>query len=473
MRRGWAVGWLVCGACGGEPQPASVEQGIVGPSGTAMWNRVARVDDGQFTYIAAATTPEGGVVAGGWGIGTVRLGGDPIELPGELGSDLALARYDVDGRLVWQLAGVRAGYDGVHALDVGADGTVVVTGSGKSDIGCGEGQGFDGASFVARVSADGACEVMRTFSESAQRVSVTGAAFDPRNGDIVVLLYAGGPVYIDGEVAIDFPSSDSAWGLALVRLALDGEIVDVATWDGGVFEPLLGGVKIDAAGRIVVAATIFAPGADLGGGFVAPPARRSTAFLGSYTPDLEVAWTRAYGADAYATAFDVRAEGDIALTGRFRGTIDFGETSTETPFASYDGYVVKLTSDGSDRWNKHLWGDAFINVNGVAIDPLGFVIVAGSAFRGVLRFGSFRVELPPDEQVTWAARLGTLTGSVVWARTYEGGFLTSVRTVEAVENARRFYLVGTFRSSLDLGDDRGPMTAFDVLDASYVARLVR
>lgn len=107
----------------------------------------------------------------------------------------------------------------------------------------------------------------------------------------------------------------------------------------------------------------------------------------------------------------------------------------------------------------------------LAFDPAGFVLATGSASDGVLRIGSFRAEVGPGATM-WVTRLGTNTGSIAWARVYEGGSFTAAFGLAVPWNARRFYLAGAMTDFVDLGDDRGPLYATGG-DASFIARMVK
>lgn len=273
---------------------------------------------------------------------------------------------------------------------------------------------------------------------------------------------------VDGEVVYE-GGTDFDNDLVLLRFAPDGDLLDQAEIGHGSLK--LRDIGIDAAGRVVVSGTIYGPGGgDLGSGLTVPD--DTATFVASYTPELAHAWSHAYGDESAVADMDVHPDGHIALLGSFRGELDFGNTSTSTPFPSLDLFVVKLAADGSDLWSRHIWGDANLGAGAVAFDPLGYVVVGGTAYNGVLRIGSFRAEVFGGGIAMFLTRLGTNSGSIVWASVYRGtGQGVAPADIAVPWNARRFYVVGYFSGSVNLGDDRGPMVGDDGSD--FIARMVR
>jgi hypothetical protein len=435
----------------------STEEALIGPSGTAVWNRVIRKDD-LFHFESLAATPEGDVVGGGWGRGTVRFGGPPLELGGG-DHDVAVVRYDVFGRFMWQVAGRRAGLDTIEKVAVGPDGAIAVSGFGHPDLGCGATpSSSSSAFFVAGLDEDGGCVFTHAlWSSVGTSFTALGIAdIDPRNGDVILATAIAGKLYVDDEEVWEAPADPDDAELVLLRFSQDGELLDVAAPGHGNLQ-LSGGVGIDDAGHIVVAGTLHT-------------AARTSAFVAAHDPDLTLRWSHDYGADANVLSMDVHPDGHVALLGSFRGSVDFGATVVASPFSSRDLYVVKLDVLGVDQWSRHIWGNVSFGGGPVAFDPAGFVLISGMAGDGVLRIGAFRQEIAQNRM--FIARLGTHTGSNVWVRTYtEQGFCAPFG-LAVPANARRFYLSGAFTGTLDLGDDGGPITD-GTGNTQFIARMVK
>lgn len=470
MRSTKVIGVLFLAACAADPGSIATleEAAVVGPSGTAMWNRHIQPPAGSVFHVSSvAATPDGEAVMGGWGSGTLSLGGPSLTL-GQ--NDVALARYDVNGRLLWQLAGTYPGDDTLLDVVVGPDGSIAAWGRGRPNLGCGPLDVSGTAVFwIARVSADGSCIFSRSIgaSQSNPFLGGGGVAIDPTTGDLLVVTAVAGALAVQGETGTVWqgPTTSSTPDLVVLRFAPDGDLLDVAGLGGGEAQPRA--IDVDGAGRVLVAGTIYDGGGDAGGGVVTPT--RSAAFVTSASAGLEVTWSHAWGDDAAMVDMDVMADGHIALAGSFRGDLDFGDTTTTTPFVSRDIFVVKLDAAGDDLWNRHIWGDADFNVGRVAFDAAGFVYATGNAVNGVVRIGSFRDVL--DGWKIWMTRLGAASGSVVWATTYGDGSFLFPNGLAPVPNARRFYLAGNFEGVLDLGDDRGAMSTSS--RGQFVARMVR
>ncbi len=106
----------------------------------------------------------------------------------------------------------------------------------------------------------------------------------------------------------------------------------------------------------------------------------------------EVIWAKGFGGELgdIGYAVDIDLNGDILVTGKFRGTIDFdGITFTSTPInggeLSYDTFILKMDADGNVLWAKQ--GQNPYESSGLDIktDGLGNVIVCGQ-FSDTLTF---------------------------------------------------------------------------------------
>jgi hypothetical protein len=82
----------------------------------------------------------------------------------------------------------------------------------------------------------------------------------------------------------------------------------------------------------------------------------------------------------------VDANGDVVVTGVFFDTVDFGGGPL-TSAGNGDIFVAKYSaSDGSHLWSRRFGGTSFEEGSGVAVDANGDVVVTGR-FHGTVDFG--------------------------------------------------------------------------------------
>jgi hypothetical protein len=188
---------------------------------------------------------------------------------------------------------------------------------------------------------------------------------------------------------------------------------------GDVADQKAADVATDAAGNVLVAGT-FLTAVDFGGGPLTNTGG-SDVFVAKLDPDGNHIFSQRFGeASGKSASFDVTdgaidSAGNLLVTGRFLGTLDFGSG----PLAStdnYDVFVMKLDPDGNHVFTRSFSGLNVAQGRGVAADAAGNVYVVGS-FQGMLDCGGgtlasagsndiFVAKLDPDGNHIFSKRFG-------------------------------------------------------------------
>ena len=170
-----------------------------------------------------------------------------------------------------------------------------------------------------------------------------------------------------------------------VRRNSVGESLDCETLSGT-------GTAADNEGNIIVAgdfmATVdFDPGRGVdnrtsNGG--------EDVFVTKLGPKGSYQWTRTFGGSLRDTAWGVAtdADGNVIVTGEYRGTVDFDPTEGEDIHRSEgerDFFITKLGADGSYHWTHTAGGVKIDQGLDVTVDTQGNVYVAG-AFEETVDF---------------------------------------------------------------------------------------
>jgi len=141
--------------------------------------------------------------------------------------------------------------------------------------------------------------------------------------------------------------------------------------------------------------------------------------------DFGWAITRGAGGSDRGNALAVDPSGNPVIAGVFNGTFDFdpsgGATALSAP-GSNAAFVAKYRPDQSLAWARALGGSGEQNVQGIAADNAGNVIVAGY-FSGTIDLdpGSGVTKLTALEQhAAFVLKLNS-SGNFVWARQLGGG----------------------------------------------------
>ena len=171
-------------------------------------------------------------------------------------------------------------------------------------------------------------------------------------------------------------------------------------------------------------------------------------YLAKYDLAGNIVWVRGYGGtnDETLTSFTTDAAGNLYLAGSFKGGAKFGSLTVESTkrvdsptLTTYvnDGFLAKLTPDGTPVWVKNFGGTSLgaladTQIAAAVTDP------AGGAYFTVTRNQSFATVQP-----------GVAVGSRYLARLNPAGEIQWAQTLEVVGNADSFSGVGNSRLVLD------------------------
>jgi hypothetical protein len=246
--------------------------------------------------------------------------------------------------------------------------------------------------YVSRINADGSYGWTKT---------IGGKDWDSGN-DIGV--DANGNVYIVGQFgmfnatvnfAADWSGADSKTSIDIdafvTRINADGSY----GWTrriGGTSHDIGQGLAIDSIGNLYVVGNFrrtinFAE--DFGGNDEksAGPGYQST-FVTRINADGTYGWTKIFGANYYTgdpsvngCRISVDSIGNIYLAGDFVGKInfaeDFGGNDMKSSGYWLDGFVTRISADGTYGWTKRIGGITTDRIYGLAVDTDGNIFVTG------------------------------------------------------------------------------------------------
>ncbi|WP_156339189.1 hypothetical protein [Chondromyces crocatus] len=337
-----------------------------------------------------------------------------------------------------------------HLSDVAAapDGGVVFTGvfSGTIDFGGGPLTATVPAIYLVKLDAEGQHVWSRSFHDEETMTWAYAVTVDPA-GDVVL--------YGNLEGSLDFGGLELETGGLfpfLVKFDDQGRPLWGKSFRGSTDQTPLA-IATDQTGNIYV--TEEAKYATIDGKHLMGDAF-SNALTASFAPDGTLRWARIFrerqgatssGApDTIPVSMAVDPSGNVALTGVFGGTIDFGSGAlTAADPHGYASYVVKLNTHGDALWSVALDTDT---VKSVGFDGVGDVLVGGS-FAERLLLGDTLHVTDGDADI-FAARLNGTNGTPSWSHSLGDGADQRATRI-AMDQGGRLVLTGVFDGSLDLG----------------------
>lgn len=387
-----------------------------------------------------------------------------VDLPVSFGG----AGHDVPVAIALDAAGgayVAGTFTGSVDFDPGP-GTSTLTASGVTDP------------FVVRLDPDGGLVWARSFSGSDEEI-IGGLAVST-NGSVLLVGDFTGTFDVDPGAGVTTLVSNGDTDGFLVSLTAGGAL-GWARDIGDSGADSVRGVATDATNNVIVTGW-FADDVDIDPGAgvtVLSSLGERDALVAKYTSAGALTWGRSFGGIGIdnGAAVTVDGAGRVYVTGSFSDVVDFDPNAgiaELTASGTSDGYVSKLTANGTLTWARPFGGPG-TNLSApadIAVDAAGNVVTAG-------RF-TLSSDFDPGPAATTLYSKGDTdafvwkldaNGNLAWARSLGGTGADGARDV-AVDAAGNVFWTGQYRGSVDLdpGPDTFTRTAVGADDA-FVTKL--
>ncbi|MBL9135761.1 MAG: SBBP repeat-containing protein [Verrucomicrobiales bacterium] len=421
-------------------------------SGNEVWSLPTR----GATVRAVTPLPDGSLLVGGHGSGTLGLGSFTINTDGN--PVVFIARVSATPIIDWvRNAGGAIAHASAESVAVDAAGNRYVAGWFRGDPSfSGNPQKSVQAStdgYLAKYDKTGNFQWVRPFG---------GKDFDTAR---CVAVDRGGSCYVAGE----FDGTATFGGISLVskgssdvflaKYGNDGTLQWVRQ-AGGPGDDYLGDLRVDPGGNCFVT-----------GAFSQTAEFESTSltsrgswdiFLAKYSPSGSPVWVKQAGGTQDDRGFGIATDptGNLFLTGFFSAYATFG-TLDVNGYGGHDVFLAKYDATGQALWVSKAGGSNTDNAYGVALDASGNCFVTGIV-RFATDFGGIPITTFGGYDV-FVAKFSP-AGKCVWAKVF--GSTTNDDQAEgiAVDRDGNCYVTGEFRASIAFGafamTSRGNTDAF-------------
>jgi len=264
----------------------------------------------------------------------------------------------------------------LHGLTIDRWGNIIIVGDfwggmefGKSKLT----SAGDRDIFVAKFDREGNHIWSQRYGDRSEQVGV-GVDIDT-TGAVFLLSAFTGTLEFGGDPLV----SNGRYNVALARLDENGRHVWSRCFgDGGYHVPEC--IAVAPTGRVVIAGR-FQGSIDFGGGRIESKSEQTDIFLAAFSSDGKNLWAKRFGGpyEQQTRSVATDANGNIVLTGVFKGAIDFdGQVLSEVQPKDYCGFLSKLDERGSTLWCKRFGDPSVEQGSVVAFDRSnGDVVVAG------------------------------------------------------------------------------------------------
>jgi len=319
-------------------------------NGNHLWSKSFGDGDTQLTF-AVAVDASDNIIWTGHFFQTIDFGGGV--LTSTSGYDMYIAKFDRDGNHIWSKSYGRTGWELSTNLATDATGNAVVAGrfDGTVDFGGGVLTTAGGGDvFLVKFNPDGIHLWSRSFGDGNLQL-VGSLAVDPSDNVVMTGSYLGAVDFGGGVL-----TSAGSYDIFLAKYDPNGNHL----WSdrfGDTSVQHTESAAVDASGNVVITGS-FSGMVDFGGGpLTATGSPFSDIFLAKLDADGNHLWSERFGDAALDVAETVALDAwdNILLSGRFRGTTDFGG-SPLTSAGGDDAFLSKFASaatgivDGLSMW---------------------------------------------------------------------------------------------------------------------------
>jgi len=358
-------------------------------SGEALW----LISDGgdDFDYLHGLSVDEEGFYTCGSFYGTSRLGSNTFI---SLGSkDILLARYDLQGNLIWakQVGSPKTDY--VNAITTDPSGNMFISGYYYDSIAFGDTTIYSrGASdiFLAKYDVDGNLIWLTQDGGSSSDQSYTLSCDSEGN-----LVYTGSFFY-DILVGDSLISTSDPTGVFMAKYDNDGRLIFARQVDGnGLLARSF--ASFDKEDNIYFAGN-FTDQVNFGPYNFDAGAFNIDLFITRYDHDGQLLWAD-HGHSAGSDPLISISSGplnDLYISGHFLDTIHFSDLTLKYTLCcgSAEIFMVRYTEDGTPAWGDQISGERALTESMIK-NNADELFVSGM-FQGELTFGGIMIESGSD-----------------------------------------------------------------------------
>jgi hypothetical protein len=387
--------------------------------------------------------------------GSVNFGGASLTSAG--GGDIYLVRYAADGTLSWARRYGGTQNEVPKGIAIDAAGNVVITGffAGSVNFGGATLTGTSASGFLAKYSPAGTHVWSRRLTSTSSLDEGTAVGVDGAGNVIVAGGFYGTVNFGGGSL-----TSAGAEDIALLKYDSAGNFLWSRQIRGTTYDLVLG-LSVDTTTGEFVTSGYFAGSADFGGGNLTS-AGGNDAFAARYNSSGTHVWSKRWGSTAEDKAYgvDIDRLGNVAITGIFTNSVDFGggPISNVGGAESRDIFLVKLSPAG-----LHLWSKGFGSSLGVGQSGYGVAFDGTAGGENILLTGAI-VALTAPYTIDFGG--GPMTGdgysnpfiakfdsngAHAWSKRYLAGNGHAVGMAIGSDGGSNVVSAGNYNNSINLG----------------------
>lgn len=319
-----------------------------------------------------------------------ELTATPESIPGDLPTDIFIARYNADGTLAWAKSAGGSEWDTSRGAAALSNGSSVITGQFRNTAVFGAGETNEtqltasgpGDIYVARYDRDGLLMWAKRAGGDLASIGNDVASFAD---DTVAVAgrFEGMATFGAAEIAETELTSRGATDIFVARYDADGSLAWVEQAGGEQVDDAWGVATFDDGASVLT-------GSFLGTAIFGAGEENETElgdldiFVARYNADGTLAWAKRAGGTARDVGRDITsmADGSCTVTGRFGDAATFGPgESNATSLVSagrLDTFVARYAASGELQWATRAGSPSTDSGEAIASLPDGSIVVTGT-----------------------------------------------------------------------------------------------
>jgi hypothetical protein len=408
------------------------------------WQWASRAGGPAYDISNSVITDESGnsYITGYFESDTIILGSDTLINAG--GYDIFLAKYDVNGNVIWAKRAGGRYWDQANSVALDSAGNIYVAGYFQSDtITFGSTTLINKGTyniFLAKYDNNGNVIWAKSAGGSSEDYA-SSVAVDKSGNVVLTGYYSSASIKFGNNILMNAGYVD----IFLAKYDSNGNVL-WAISEGGPNNDYATSVAVDALNNIYITGYFYSTTINFASTILQNEAGNNV-FVAKYDVNGNVLWAESAGETAIgqASSIAVDASGNEYVTGYYSSnTINFGNTTlTNTEDQFNDIFLVKYNANGNMLWAKNAGGKDDDQANNVAVDVLGNVYLTGYFNSPTINFGS--IPLTSESSYDIFLSKYDANGNVIWAESVGGKNVDEGNAI-AVDKTGNIFVTGDFLS---------------------------
>ena len=355
-------------------------------SGTLLWIKTAGGPNGDYAQALACDGSNYVYIAGEIeGSSTINFEGNSNTLKGKGDNDIFLAKYDLEGNLLWAISEGGSGNDKAVGVSYDAAGNIYICGQYEGTVTFGGKKTItangDKDMFVAKYDSNGKFVWVQN-GGGPGKDDALGLKSDAEGNIYVCGKYKNGAVF--GSNTLN--CTELYYSAFLAKYDTNGDLKWIRTGKSD-YDDLAWGVTLDNSGKIFIAGEFNAYA--VFGSMGISTTGQNDIFIACYDASGNIQWLKKAGGSDVDRARGIGCDGsNIYITGQFGGTGYFGSTTLKGA-DERDIFMASLTNEGDFRWALSVGGKAdatedlgYESGDAIFADKAGNVYATGALLDG-------------------------------------------------------------------------------------------